>query len=134
MGHTQLVSHVHKLYTPLSADDPSKTEQQNIDEQIANLKRHNRRRLLIAVVVLVIALYVGMLGYRYLDNTTWVDSLFNASMILGGLGPVEPLKNNASKIFASFYAIFSGAFFLVFFAIIMQNLIDTRTQLLALGA
>ena len=34
--------------------------------------------------------------------------LLNASMILGGMGPVDPLKTNAGKIFASAYALYSG--------------------------
>ncbi len=29
-------------------------------------------------------------------------------MILGGMGPVNPLKTDAGKIFASFYALYSG--------------------------
>ncbi len=40
----------------------------------------------------------------------WIDSLLNASMILGGMGPVDALHTNAGKIFASLYAIFSGLF------------------------
>ena len=29
-------------------------------------------------------------------------------MILGGMGPVDPIKTAAGKIFASFYALYSG--------------------------
>ena len=29
-------------------------------------------------------------------------------MILGGMGPVDPLGNPAAKVFASVYALFSG--------------------------
>ena len=64
------------------------------------------------VGVAAIALFAGMLGYRYLAGLSWVDSLLNASMILGGMGPVDTLKTNASKIFASFYALFSGLVFI----------------------
>ena len=132
MGHQQLVSHVHRLYTPLSPDDPTKTRQENIDAHVAALKKHNRRRILVAIIILIIALFVGVLGFRHLNRGSWIDALFNASMILGGLGPVEPMKNTYSKLFGSFYAIFAGAFFLVFFAIIFQNLVDTRTQVIVL--
>jgi hypothetical protein len=41
----------------------------------------------------------------------WVDSFLNASMILGGMGPVDPLHTNAAKIFAGCYALFSGLAF-----------------------
>lgn len=54
------------------------------------------------------SLAVGVLGYRWIARFEWVDSLLNASMILGGMGPVGELPNDAAKIFASFYALFSG--------------------------
>jgi len=59
-----------------------------------------------------LALWAGVFGYHYLGHLGWVDSLLNASMILGGMGPVDPLKSNAAKIFASFYALFSGLIFI----------------------
>jgi len=43
---------------------------------------------------------------------SWIDSLLNASMILGGMGPVDPLKTDCAKLFASFYALFSGLAFI----------------------
>ena len=42
---------------------------------------------------------------------SWIDSLLNASMILGGMGPIDPLSTNAAKVFASCYALFSGLAF-----------------------
>ena len=53
-----------------------------------------------------------MIGYRFLENLSWIDALLNASMILGGMGPVTPLQTNAGNIFASFYAIYSGVILL----------------------
>ena len=67
-----------------------------------------RRNGFIAASILMLSLAIGVLGYHFLENLSWVDSLLNASMILGGMGPVNPLKTVAGKIFASFYAIYSG--------------------------
>ena len=53
-----------------------------------------------------------MLGYHFLESLSWIDALLNASMILGGMGPVTPLQTNAGKIFASFYSIYSGVILL----------------------
>ena len=58
------------------------------------------------------ALGIGVFGYHYLGGLNWIDSLLNASMILGGMGPVDPLHSDAAKIFASFYALFSGLAFI----------------------
>jgi hypothetical protein len=70
------------------------------------------RNGLIGLALLAFSLGGGMVGYHYLENLPWIDSLLNASMILGGMGPVTPLQTNAGKIFASFYAIYSGVILL----------------------
>ena len=62
----------------------------------------------VAATILLGSLAVGICGYHYLEGIPWIDSLLNASMILGGMGPVDTLKTNGGKIFASFYALYSG--------------------------
>ena len=54
------------------------------------------------------ALTIGILGYHWFDELGWIDSLLEASMILGGMGPVNPLHNDGAKVFAAVYALFSG--------------------------
>ena len=68
--------------------------------------------LALALFVVAAALSVGVIGYHLLGRLNWIDSLLNASMIAGGMGPVDPLRSDAAKIFASFYALFSGLFFI----------------------
>ena len=70
------------------------------------------RNALVAAGILFISLGIGVLGYHYLENLSWIDALLNASMILGGMGPVSPLQTDAGKVFASFYAIYSGVILL----------------------
>jgi flagellar biosynthesis protein FliR len=74
--------------------------------------RRVSRHLLLATLVLLAGLGIGVIGYHVLGGLGWVDSLLNASMILGGMGPVDPLRTDAAKIFASFYALFSGLVFI----------------------
>lgn len=57
------------------------------------------------------ALAIGVVGYHFVAGLPWIDSILNASMILGGMGPVDPLQSSAAKLFASGYALFSGLFF-----------------------
>ena len=59
------------------------------------------------------SLFLGMLGYRGFEGMSWLDAFLNASMILGGMGPVSTLQTAGGKLFASFYALFSGVIFLV---------------------
>ncbi len=64
-------------------------------------------------LIVAASLAIGVAGYHWLAGFTWVDSLLNASMLLGGMGPVGDLPNDAAKIFASFFALYSGVVFLV---------------------
>lgn len=67
-----------------------------------------RRATLLALLVVAVSLGIGVTGYHTLGHLPWVDALLEASMILGGMGPVAPMTGNAVKIFASIYALFSG--------------------------
>jgi hypothetical protein len=62
--------------------------------------------------VIGVGLGIGMIGYHLLAGLDWIDSLLNASMILTGMGPVNPLPTASAKLFASAYALFSGVLFL----------------------
>ena len=66
----------------------------------------------ITLVILAPSLGLGVLGYHFLAYLPWVDAVLNASMILTGMGPVDPLRSTAAKLFASFYALFSGIVFI----------------------
>ncbi len=89
-------------------------------------ERHNqpllpRRQFLFRLVrhfgfglfLILASLAIGVLGYHITENLPWLDSILNASMILGGMGPVNTLTTTAGKVFASLYALFAGIIFLV---------------------
>jgi hypothetical protein len=69
------------------------------------------RHFLFASSALAAALGIGIGGYHFIARLGWIDSLLNASMILGGMGPVSPLETDGAKLFASFYALFAGLVF-----------------------
>jgi putative effector of murein hydrolase len=79
--------------------------------------------LLLALVLVAICLGIGAIGYHHYAHLNWVDSIFNASMILTGMGPAEPLANDDAKIFASCYAIFSGVAFLSIVGLLMAPVV-----------
>jgi hypothetical protein len=70
------------------------------------------RRLALSIafssILVAVTLAIGIGGYHWIGGLGWVDALLNASMILGGMGPVDTLTTDASKIFASVYALFCG--------------------------
>ncbi len=63
---------------------------------------------IIGSILLAFSLGIGIFGYHFIEGLSWLDALLNAAMILGGMGPVNALHTNAGKIFASFYALYSG--------------------------
>jgi hypothetical protein len=65
-----------------------------------------------AVLVTSIALVIGIAGYHWIGGLGWADAFLNASMILGGMGPVDPMQGTPAKIFAGCYALFSGLVFI----------------------
>src|SRR5918996_4853253 len=80
-------------------------------ERLASQSVFVRRMLRYALVtagIILFSLGIGMIGYHYLESLSWIDSLLNASMILGGMGPVNTLQTNVGKVFASLYALYSG--------------------------
>jgi len=66
----------------------------------------------VGLFLITVALGIGMLGYRYFEGMSWVDAFANAAMILSGMGPFGPLTTKGGKIFAGFYALFSGLAFI----------------------
>jgi hypothetical protein len=78
---------------------------------------------LVACAFVVGSLAIGMLGYHAFEGLGFVDALLNASMILGGMGPVGELRTTAGKLFASFYALFSGIGFLVIAGVLFAPVI-----------
>ncbi len=71
----------------------------------------------ISFSLLITWIILGMAGYHQLAEFTWVDSFLNAAMIVGGMGPVGTLNSDSAKIFAGFYAIFSGVILLGLFGV-----------------
>jgi hypothetical protein len=84
----------------------------------AFLKRASRH-LVVAALALTVVVGFGTLGYRVLDGLPWIDAFLNASMILSGMGPVDKMDNDAAKLFAALYALFSGLVFVAVIGIVL---------------
>ena len=64
-------------------------------------------------ILVAASLGVGTMGYHWLAQKSWIDSFLNASMLLGGMGPVGDIDSVAGKLFASFYALYAGLVFIL---------------------
>ena len=66
------------------------------------------RHAVLGIMVIMVSLGLGMIGYHVFEKLPWIDAFVNAAMILSGMGPVAPIQTDAGKIFAGCYALFSG--------------------------
>lgn len=86
-----------------------------------------RYNVLLAGVIIMVSLLIGVLGYKFtVPEFDWYDSILNASMILSGMGPVldsNIILTKAAKLFASFYALFSGITFLSTFGFLIAPIL-----------
>ena len=103
---------------------------ENKKEQLAPASIYRKRKTLsalIACAIMAISLFIGVIGYKLtVPEFDWYDSLLNASMILSGMGPVidaNIVLTKSAKVFASFYALFSGITFLTTFGILIAPIL-----------
>ncbi len=78
----------------------------------AFLRRLARHGVASALVVLG-SLLMGTVGFHVFNRQAWIDALLNASMLLGGMGPVGDIGPTAGKLFAAAYALYAGLVFLI---------------------
>ena len=75
------------------------------------------------LIIVAFSLAIGSSGYAYFGGLDWVDALLNAAMILTGMGPVDRMVTTTGKLFATFYALYSGIAFLSMMAIMISPIL-----------
>ena len=81
------------------------------------------RYLGMSALFISLGLIVGIIGYHWAADLSWIDALVEASMILSGMGPISPLSTTSAKVFASVYALFSGLIFVIAMGIVLSPLV-----------
>ena len=79
--------------------------------------------LAVATLLLLVSLGAGMYGYMALEKMHAVDAFLNASMLLGGMGPVDAPKTSGGKLFAGLYALYAGLVFIVTAALVLTPVV-----------
>ncbi|HEY4484720.1 MAG TPA: hypothetical protein VI702_00150 [Nitrospiria bacterium] len=74
-------------------------------------------------VMIAASLGIGIMGYHYFENLPWVDAFANAAMILSGMGPLTALQTDSGKLFAGFYALFSGLVFIIIIGLVFAPVV-----------
>jgi hypothetical protein len=95
-------------------------------EKLLPRREFLKRLAMHAILVLVVgsvSLFIGVAGYHWLEGLPWLDAFLNAAMILGGMGPVNPLVTPAGKLFAGLYALYSGLVLLVMAGVLLAPVV-----------
>jgi hypothetical protein len=77
----------------------------------------------LGIMVIIVSLGIGMIGYHFFESLPWIDAFLNAAMILSGMGPVATLQTDGGKIFAGCYALFSGLTLIAILGIIFAPVV-----------
>src|SRR5258707_13009594 len=81
------------------------------------------RNFALGLALVACALAIGTIGYHAAAGLEWIDAFLNASMILTGMGPVTPMTTTGAKLFAAFYALFSGIAFLGMVTVLLSPIV-----------
>lgn len=96
----------------MSSGTPARAPHPSHEALRQRLASHLARNALLATALLGVSLGIGMAGYHWLAPMSWIDAFVNAAMLLGGMGPVDPLGNDEVKLFAGLYSLYCGVVFI----------------------
>ena len=99
---------------------------EHTSKPLLDTKSFYRRQIifmLYAFGLLGIFLFIGMAGYHFFTGMDWVSAYHNATMILSGMGEIDPMPSSSAKIFSGSYALFSGVVFLSTMAVMFAPIV-----------
>ena len=83
------------------------------------VRQHARRNIQYAVILITVSLLGGMAGFHLTGDYGLVDSFSQAALLLGGEGPTGAYPNDAVRIFAGDYALYSGQSYIILSALLI---------------
>ena len=88
-------------------------------------RRQKRRRLVVFLTAsFIVILGLGMLGFRYIVGTDWIDSFYNSALHFSGSGPDVPIRGPTQKIFVALYGMIAGLIFVGLAVYIIDELFE----------
>ena len=75
--------------------------------------KEKNNTLSIWVILLFIGLLIlGLIGFRYIAELSWIDAFQNTAFYMSGLGPVAVMKTTEQKLFSGIYALIATVLYL----------------------
>lgn len=86
----------------------------------AYLARRLLEHVAFAVGLIAFSLALGMAGYCGFEHLSALDGFLNAAMLLGGMGPVDPIHTELGKWLVGFYALLAGLVVIVLAGVMLS--------------
>ena len=80
-------------------------------------KRNLWKWLFILMIIGFIVLAIGILGYQIFEGNDFVESIYNATTIISGIGATDIPQYDATRIFVSFYSVIVGLLYAIILTI-----------------
>lgn len=78
---------------------------------------------MLSLALLSVSLMIGMAGYHWAAGYSWLDAFLNASMLLGGMGPIGDISRPWGKVFAAVFALYAGIVFLATSGLVLAPIV-----------
>ncbi len=80
--------------------------------------------LIILLIVAIVLIFIGALGYHHVSGSNWVDSFYASALTMAGLSLEVKPKTNNEKIFIAVFTLISVGFYLIFIAAVLASLLE----------
>ena len=81
------------------------------------------RAYLVTVLIVVVSVLGGTLGYWYFEGHAWSDSFHHACLVLGEHSPERPPETTSGKLFVGMYILYARLVFFTVVAILVLPLL-----------
>ncbi|MDE1921463.1 MAG: hypothetical protein KGJ09_05345 [Candidatus Omnitrophica bacterium] len=85
--------------------------------------RRMMRCTIAALVLLTGTLFLGCVGYHFIENQAWIDALLNSVLVMTGIGLENGLNTFNGKVFTIGFSLLSPIVFYSILAILFTPLI-----------
>ena len=81
--------------------------------------------VVIILALVLIAIVIGIIGYRFFYNSPWIDAFYESSLMLTGIGPLTNPTTSGEKIFVALYAILCSLVIVGIIAYVIAQILQT---------
>lgn len=78
-----------------------------------NIRNNYWKWLFILIIFGIVLLLIGILGYYLFNHHNWIDAIYDASMVMSGVGATDIPSSDTSRIFGAIYSLVTQLFYVI---------------------